>query len=917
MIGRSAELERLAGLVGASRVPTVALVAGEAGIGKTRLVQELIARIPKGTVILAGQADPDSAARPFALMLDVLGHSAEDDPESAELEALVRSQDVPSEERSAAAVKLARRLAGGGPAVLLFEDLHWADAESLGIFERLAEPDGGRLLLVGTYRPDGLSRRHPASELLPRLERRHSVTHVELRHLEEQDVAAFLDAVFGQLPTYRITKALWSRTGGNPFFLEELIAATDTLPNCDLDEAPLPWTVTELVRAQFEELDPEVRSIVAAASELGRRVPFDVLAAVTETPEHKLIPLLRAAVDSGLLVETETDVFGFHHEIAREAIASGLLGREQRRLHEAAFEVLRAAGSRDHAAMARHAYSATRYDDMVDEARLGAREFLNHGSTYQALQLAELGLEEADTDRDLLEVATRAAYFVGLTDDAAGYGDRWLTQARADDDVTDEARALALRMRIAFELADLDGTADFTDELIAAIDRLPTDQQRARAMVAVAQSYMLRDKPDPTCEWADKAFELAVRDNLPFVRISAMIEKGSALLWELSTRDEGRALLEAAAEEAERIDEPHLAARAINNLVWSWLGLAEADHIRELIDRIRRNAVAAGWLPGSDTAEVEAQLAAVDGDLDGAIAYLDNAPVERQRQVLNTGRWKAVPRAGFALEAGDLAAAERYAAEAKPVSRRSAAGVLGLDFHIAARKGDLAQARALIPELLAAIDDDGSASPSQAHDLVAAGLRAGMTPDELRPIAERMGTYHEHRLQADDAWRQLLDAQFAEAEGRTEDAASLYVAAADKLATTRSVIAGHRGSAHVAAARTLIALDRLDEARAHVRLAEEALARWRGWRVDELRAVERRLGLGDEPSGPAALTPREREVAALLAEGLTNTQLAQRLYISPRTAAVHVSNILSKLGMSSRAEIAAWATRSQLNEPDA
>jgi DNA-binding NarL/FixJ family response regulator len=82
--------------------------------------------------------------------------------------------------------------------------------------------------------------------------------------------------------------------------------------------------------------------------------------------------------------------------------------------------------------------------------------------------------------------------------------------------------------------------------------------------------------------------------------------------------------------------------------------------------------------------------------------------------------------------------------------------------------------------------------------------------------------------------------------------------------------------------------------------------------VAELVSVQRRLGIGAEPSGPAELTPREREVAALLAEGLSNAGLAERLYISPRTAAVHVSNILSKLGMASRTEVAAWAAREGL-----
>jgi DNA-binding CsgD family transcriptional regulator len=115
-----------------------------------------------------------------------------------------------------------------------------------------------------------------------------------------------------------------------------------------------------------------------------------------------------------------------------------------------------------------------------------------------------------------------------------------------------------------------------------------------------------------------------------------------------------------------------------------------------------------------------------------------------------------------------------------------------------------------------------------------------------------------------------------------------------------------KGSGHVGAARCLLALGDLDGARQHVRTAEPLLARWSGWRVAELSALRGRLGLGAPVAGDQALTPREREVAVLLAEGLTNAELARRLYISPRTAAVHVSNILSKLNLESRTQIAAW-----------
>lgn len=917
MVGRSIELERLADLIGVGKVPTVALVAGEAGIGKTRLVQELVARAPRGTLVLAGQADPDTSTRPLALFLDALTAAAppvdDRDVERMQLEAAVRDVDAPADDRIAAAVQLVRHLAGGSPALLIFEDLHWADAESLVIFERLAEPDGSTLLAVGTYRPDGLSRRHPASELLPRLERRHAVTHLHLERLSAQDVGILLNAVYGELPSFRTTTALHVRTGGNPFFLEELMASSPGFPTCDTTSMPLPWTVSEVVRSQFDDLDHDVRRIVAAASELGRRVPFDVLAAVTETSEDHLIPLLRVAVDSGLLVETEPDVFGFHHEIAREAIAGSLLGRERRRLHQTALDVLRAAGSVDHTAMARHANGAGRFDEMVEEARLGAHESLARGSSYQALQLAEMALDEAEDNLDLLSLATRAAYLTGVIDEAAEYGDRWLTMARDCGDISDEANALALRMRLAYEASDLDGMATFTDELAAAVDRLPTDEERAQAMAALAQSYMLRDEVDPTIEWADKAHELASRDRLTSVRLAAQVEKGSVLLFDSRTNAEGKALLRSTIDEAERCGDHMLAARAINNLVWHSLGWENADKVRLLIDDMRRHAKAAGWLTGSGHTEALAQLAAVEGDLDAAIGLLDDAYFAHHKQIFKAGRWRAVRRAGFALEAGNLEAAARYIAEAKPTTERTAAGVLGLDFHLAARRGDLAGARAVLPQVLAAIEAEGVGSPSQAHDLITAGLRAGMKASELRPLADLVGSYPRHRLPPEDAWRRLIDAQFTEAEGRIAEAAELYVAAAAELGNAPTVIAGHRGTAHVRAARTLVALGRLDEARAQAADAEKDLARWRGWRVDELRAVERRLGIGTEPSGPGALTPREREVAALLAEGLTNSVVAERLYISPRTAAVHVSNILAKLGMSSRAEVAAWAASGGLD----
>ena len=144
MVGRTAELGRLRALQGTSPVPVVALIAGEAGIGKTRLVQELVASAPVGTLVLAGQADPGTVGRPMELFLDVLGRTdVSGHPECA---SVVQDPSRSSEERVRAGVDLVRALAADGPALVVFEDLHWADSESVATFELLAEPEGGSLV---------------------------------------------------------------------------------------------------------------------------------------------------------------------------------------------------------------------------------------------------------------------------------------------------------------------------------------------------------------------------------------------------------------------------------------------------------------------------------------------------------------------------------------------------------------------------------------------------------------------------------------------------------------------------------------------------------------------------------------------------------------------------------------------------
>ncbi|GAA0455321.1 hypothetical protein Ade02nite_03960 [Paractinoplanes deccanensis] len=896
MIGREGELRRLARLASA-REPAVAVVAGEPGIGKTRLVHELLATVPADTVVLVGQAEPGSLSRPYEVLLDAIDGRPEVDDE--QLAALADASRSPVE-RLHTGLAILSDLIGDAPAVVVFEDLHWADSESAALFERIADQRGPRLL-IGTYRPDEVTRRQPVAGLLARLERRHAVTHVRLDRLTPAQTAAMLAAATGSPAPLRAATALHHRTGGNPFFLEELLRA---LPGYDVEalvEQPLPWSLAEVLRRQVDDLDPVSHRIVEAATVLGHRIPFDLLADVTGADEEQLIAVLRDLVTRGVLVESGEDEFAFRHALVREAIAGQLLGRQRRRLHEAALDVLLRGGSSDPAMVAHHAHGAGRYDDMVAAARRGAALYLSIGSAYQALQLAEMGLDELPDDTELLAAAARAAWLAGLLDDALRYGRSWRDRATA---ATDRAESLYLLVRIAWESREFDEMRALTHEIETLIAQLPPGAGQARAMTAIAQSSYLRDDLDVALLWCDRALALAAEFDLPSVRLSALLEKGATLTERARTAADGREILSALVDEAEKAGEWVLAARALNTLLQEVPPTSPAEHA-ETLERMRVDAERAGFesLAVASYFQGRARLALRTGDLCAAIDALEEGRGQ-DRGYQRRGRWAdyhGVFLAGLSLEAGELDRVEELIADLATLTDNPPTTIPGLTFHLACRRGDLPRAESALDDLLAALPEQNWRSGEQAHDLVSAALELGLPIDRIETMAEAL-------LCADvwDAYRTLVDAQLAEAHGRHAEALTGYLSIADSPALGPAI----RGTVRVGAARCLLAADRRAEATAQAEAAEPLLAEWRGWRVAQLAQVRAQLGLappGTEQTvtGPAALTPREREVAVLISDGLTNSELARRLYISPKTAAVHVSNILRKLGVSSRTEVGA------------
>jgi predicted ATPase len=178
------------------------------------------------------------------------------------------------------------------------------------------------------------------------MERRHSITHLRLGRLSPPQTAAMLAAATGRPAPVRAADSLHQRTGGNPFFLEELLRSRDSDDLEELCAQPLPWSLVEVLRRQVDDLEPVPQRVVEAAAMLGYRIPFDLLAGVTKIDEGELVDVLRDLVARGVLVESGEDEFAFRHALVREAVTDQMLARQRRRWHEAALEALLRPGAR-------------------------------------------------------------------------------------------------------------------------------------------------------------------------------------------------------------------------------------------------------------------------------------------------------------------------------------------------------------------------------------------------------------------------------------------------------------------------------------------------------------------------------------------------------------------------------------------
>ena len=872
-VGRTREFELGLRVIADNDRTGVILVGGDAGLGKTRLTQEIVQAIDAR--VLWAAAVPRPTPVPWELV-----HFARRSIATAEttlfdiesIAALNRPDRIRAEAESL-------RTDDGEPTIYVFEDIHWADPDSLDVIDRLIAAGPLNATVILTYRTSALRPSHASSAFLQRVERRPYVAQFRLEPLRREEVGAYL-AAEGRSMDGSVVDHVHGRTGGSPLLLCELVGATPD--DADLTSG-LPWTLGEMLRPEIERLDPAERSVAQAVAVLGTEVEFELLAAATQLAERELLTHLRSLADRGVLVEVGPDRFGFRHDLVREAVAEGLFTREHRRIHAAAHDELVASGSTDAVALVAHATGAGRAQAAADAARIAAHESLACGHSHQAFAFAEQALLEHETDIDLLRTAVLAGWMTDQHDQALDHLACWERLVKGDLEA--QAEVLHHRVRLLWEEDDYAGADRAFGELERLTEQLPKGAVQVQALADMAQHQMLCGREDETLELVDAA--LAAAEGLgpeadAAVR-QARVERATILAHgPLDGRTPAIEHLLQIADEADALGDHVIAARALHNIPHEHPSVDAC----KLIERMRAHSERAGLRTMAtdayrtmmlNIALLEDDLATFDALAEAAVADLGHLP--RMETLI----------AEVALDTRRYSAAEAIASRIGTPDELNATVSTGLHALVALLVDeDPTLARAWLEDEPGNPKIDGfilGSTLPHLSDLLDAGLDDALAALLAR---DRSSEFHEP---AHEAMR-------AELDGRLADADALYATA---LAEGMRRTVYEAAEIHLARAR--IATARGDDPRPHIEAAADRLCGWPGRRMDRVEAM---LDAPVRRLAPSDLTRREREVATLVARGLTNGGIADQLFISTKTASVHVSNILAKLHMSSRTEIAAW-----------
>ncbi len=993
LIGRERELGRLVALLdqAAAGEPVVALVSGDAGIGKTRLIGELAAQAAgRGLTVLSGRCAELGDSVPYLPLADAL-RNATTGPSAAGpmLDALAARPvlgrllpdrgaaeqpggDVPGmaqQQLFGAVLGMLAEIAADRPVLLILEDLHWADRSTRDLLTFLSRVlHRERVAVIATYRTDDLHRSHPLRGVVGELLRLPSVTAIELGPLADPAMAEYLTALAGQRLDAAAVEAIIRRAEGNAYYAEELLAAS-------ADGSELPAGLAGLLLARVERLSPQAQQVLRAAAVAGRRMDDEIVrqASGLAAPEYE--EGVRESVANQLLVPDGDEGYAFRHALIREAVYADLLPGERTRLHARLAGLLadeaRLAAVPGSAAELAHHYLAS-HDipgAFAASVRAGkeAERLAAPAEAHRHFDQA-LALWDRVSDPEKLAGMDRGWLAYDSAENTAASGDvaravqelrrlRGLLDAAADPVLT-----CRVGERLAYFLLEINETAAAAEAAEAAVDVLPADPprwERARALATHAQTLMYTQDDATAHAKAEQAREAAGAAAAPWVEADALVTLG--LLDERAGRTkEAVGLFTMANRQALDAGVLGVQLRAAFQLSRTHLergDLVDASKTAHEGLRLAEEA-GLGLAPyGLDLKYTHYLAHYADGDWNHAQQVADGFVV----RVTSVAEARLSAMALFIdVARGSPKVNERlsWLRPFWPADQFGAYIARGLLAEHALWQGDV---DAAVAEIAATLSREAeylggygpavirpaavglSAQADRASRARASGDEAGAAAavDAARELIEiaRQGAAYRRRPKfvlgvEGRAWLARAEAEWRRAQGDNEPDAWLAVVEAFGPGF---VYEGARSRWRLAEA--LAEAGRRDEAQDEWRLAFET--------ADRLGAVPLRSALSDlarrarlrtsgpgvgtgsdggpgsgsaggispQPGGPlasplAGLTAREREVLRLLAAGRSNREIAAELFIAPKTASVHVSNILGKLGAASRTEAAAIAHRS-------
>jgi DNA-binding NarL/FixJ family response regulator len=958
LVGREAELSALLRDAARDDIRMV-LVSGDAGVGKTRVMTEALDRLKdEGWDCLVGHClDFGEATMPYLPFAEVLAQVAAAQPEAAAHlaathSALARlgrqsSADEPAETLDRAEVfeavhALLDELSSTAPVALVVEDAHWADASTRDLISfLLSRRFAGRCLVLVTFRSDEMHRRHPLRQRVAEWVRVAGVERVQLEPLPASAVRTMVDHLVDHTDEAlsdqydEDVSRIVQRAQGNAFYVEELVSAF-------LGGGwSLPEDLADLLLVRLERLDDRARAVVRVASVAGQRVSHDLLARVAGIDEAELEVALRAAIDAHVLVPTGESGYAFRHALLGEAVYDDLLPGERMRLHTAYAEAVRELlGTRGAADLARHALAShdlpTALLASVEAGDLamasgGPDEAAGHFT--KALEIyprASRELADPPDEDELVAHTVDALCAAGRPETAMSLVDSHLARLPPDAPDLTRARLLLARVEAMRATEAVLRPSVVTTEALGLVGSGPT-ALRARILAMHAQALIWDDDFDDARVVADEAIELAEQLDMP--RLSA--EVSLTLTWLRQHLDFGegsraelKRIIEDAHERGDRLSE----MRGYVRTGGLELEYGDLERSQEAFLTASRIAVALGrpWsIMGISGRTQGAIVAFMRGDWDEALRIVDHhdedppptarAMLESVVLMVAAGRGEVAVlsrlpavrerwhREGtVAVNAGGAAIellGQRDGAAAAVASYDDVIGVLtplwGPVFDAVVR---------LAAQALSAVADEAPRTPTRAREHLLA-TAARLVGDAERTLANREAEQRPFGIEG-RGWEARLRAERLRLDwllGADVDLAELV----ERWRTTADIFAelGHRyeeARARTRLATVLRATGDPEAARHEADLAREQAARLGA------RPLLEELGSGRAHSETDLLTAREQEILTLVATGRSNGDIGKQLFISAKTVSVHVSNLMAKLGASSRTEAVALARQAGL-----